>query len=84
VSGAVLVVVELLVVAGALGLTLTSTARPRRIGLVLLCTWALLWLGNSIWMETLTGGRHVSGTTLLGVVVLAVLAWTALRWKPMV
>jgi hypothetical protein len=80
-GGAVLVVAELLVVGGAAGLSLSRRTTLRRSSLIVLSCWALLWLGNALWMERLSGGRHPSQTSLLAGVVVALLAWAALRWR---
>jgi hypothetical protein len=40
----------------------------------------MLWLGNALWMERLTGGRHPTQTGLLAIVVIALMIWAALRW----
>lgn len=79
-GGAVLVVVELLVIAAALALSLSRKLNLRRTGLVVLSCWALLWLGNALWMERLSGGRHPTQTSLLAIAVVALVAWAALRW----
>ncbi len=81
--GAVLVVLELVLVAGAMVLSLNKAVGKRRIGGVILILWALLWLGNSIWMETLMAWRHVTTTSLLFVATLAVATWVGLRWGTM-
>jgi hypothetical protein len=81
IGGAVLVVVELLVVSAALALSCSTRHALRRAGLVVLCAWALLWLGNALWMERLMGGMHVVNTSLLAVVVVITMAWAALRWR---
>lgn len=81
IGGAVLVVLELFIVVAALLLSVSKCSMRRRLGLVLLCLWTLLWLGNSLWMETLTGWRHASGTSMLAVATIVVLAWSALRWR---
>lgn len=81
VAGAALVIAQLVLVVGALVAILLPTRRVRRLGLTVIVLWALLWLGNSIWMETLSGGSHPSGTSLLGVVVLVILAFAVLRWQ---
>ncbi|MHC4948923.1 MAG: hypothetical protein ACYTG1_11780 [Planctomycetota bacterium] len=81
VEGAVVVVAELLVVGAALLASLGQSVRVRRPALVILVAWAGLWLANSIWMEQLSGGRHPTDTTLVGLAAIAVLGWTVLRWR---
>ncbi len=63
-----------------LALSLSRRIRGRRTGVIVLSCWALLWLGNALWMEWLTGGRHATQTSLLAIVVVALLVWAALRW----
>lgn len=80
IGGAVLVVAELLLLIAALTLSLSGRTLLRRAGLAVLSCWSLLWLGNALWMEHLAGGDHVTKTTLLAAVTIAMLAWAALRW----
>jgi hypothetical protein len=80
VGGAAVVVAELGVVAGALLLSMSRRVRLRRTSLAVLSGWALLWLGNALWMERLTGGRHANQTSLLAIIVVVLLAWAGLRW----
>ena len=80
-AGAVLVIVELLVVVWALGGTLSRRAGSRRLGLAVLVGWTLLWLANSIWMETLTHWRHASMTSVIAGATVVVVAFAALRWR---
>ncbi len=63
-----------------LALSLSRRIRGRRTGVIVLSCWALLWLGNDLWMEWLSGGRHATQTSLLAIVVVALLVWAALRW----
>lgn len=80
--GALLVLVQIGLVVAALLASLSRETTRRRLAGVSLTLWSLLWLVNSIWMETLMGGEHPSDTTMLVLVTVAVGAWTALRWKP--
>jgi len=78
--GALLVVVELVLVGAALWWSHGARDARRRASLVLLAGWTLLWLGNSIWMEQLAAGRHVSRTSIVVVATVVVLARAVLRW----
>ena len=80
-EGAVLMIVELLVVAWALLGTLSRRALPRRVGLTVLVLWTSLWLANSIWMETLWNWRHPSMTSVIAGATVVVVVFAALRWK---
>jgi len=60
-----------------------SWRRPvaiRRLGLVILAGWSLLWLADSLWMESLSDWRHPSVTSGLGAAALASVFWLGFRW----
>ena len=78
--GALLVVVELVLVGTALWWSHGARVARRRASLVLLAGWTLLWLGNSIWMEQLSAGRHASRTSIVAVAAGLLLARAVLRW----
>ncbi|MCP3903783.1 MAG: hypothetical protein GY715_09125 [Planctomycetes bacterium] len=81
IGGAMLVIVELLLVGAALVVSLRRPITARRAGLVVLVLWTGLWLGNALWMERLAGGQHVTGTIPVMVALLVVLGWAAVRWR---
>ena len=79
-SGAALVIVELVAVAAALVLTGRKPITWRRLGLVVLLAWTLLWLGNALWMESLSDASHVVRTSNIAAATIVVTVFTILRW----
>jgi hypothetical protein len=79
-GGAALVVVELVLVAGALLLSFRSRGRARVWAPAVLVLWTALWLGNALWLRTV-GWDHPSGYGIVAAMVI-VLAWAVLRWRP--
>lgn len=78
--GAVLVVTEIVLVAGALLLGRASTDWLRRAALGVLVGWTLLWLGNAFWLDQLAGGRVSPRTVLAALALCVVLARTFTLW----
>ena len=81
--GAAIVVAEIVLVAGALLLSRSTTDWLRRVALGVLVGWTLLWLGNAVWLDQLAGGRILPRTVLAALALVVVLTRTVLLWhKP--
>ena len=61
---------QVLAVGVATACTLSRRCAARRFGLMLLTAWVGLWLGNSLWMESLTMHNHPSSPMMLGAVAI--------------
>ncbi|MHC4081163.1 MAG: hypothetical protein ACYS15_02890 [Planctomycetota bacterium] len=88
VAGLVLVLVEALVVASAIGMSVVPRKRWRRTGHLLLVVWAGLWLGNAVSIAQLGGGFVwalwivLLGLFFLCTLLRAVRGWSTLRGSP--
>ena len=80
-GGAALVVIEELLVIGAMVLSYNKAPVLRRAALIVFIAWVALWLGNSIWMETLSDWRHASRPELLAVAIVGAVTRAGLRWR---
>ena len=65
--GAGIVLLELALVVTALVFSLSTRTWKRRFAAIVLSAWSLLWLGNALWMESLSAGRHPANATLIAV-----------------
>ncbi len=79
-AGAALLVAQLLIVAAAIPLALMRPLITRRIALAILTVWTLLWLGNTLWMEYLSGGDHPAAAIPAVILTAVVIAFAGLRW----
>jgi hypothetical protein len=73
-TGALLVIVQFVIVTLALLAAHYSSAAGRIVGLIVLVAWAGLWLGNALWLGTV-GWIHPTDTAALGVAALATIGW---------
>jgi hypothetical protein len=80
-GGAALVLLEIVLVAGALLLSRSTNDGLRRAALCILVGWTLLWLGNAVWLDLLAGGRASPRTIVAAVALVVVLTRTVLLWR---
>ena len=76
-KGALLAVVELVVVTTALLAAHFSSGARRTTGLIVLMAWAGLWFGNALRMRTLGWNRPLD-TAILGLAVVVTVGWAVL------
>ena len=74
-SGAALVILEVVIVAAALYAGLFASGRRRQVGTLVLVAWSSLWLANALWLRSLGWQR---GSDTVGIIVLwiATVGWT--------
>ena len=81
IGGALLVLVELVLVGASLYLSRSPRDPLRRAALLVIVAWTLLWLGNSLWLAPLSGGGQIARVGLAALATLVVLLRTVLRWN---
>ncbi len=74
-TGAALVVFEVVVVAAALLAGLFASGSRRQIGTLILVAWSSLWLANALWLRS-HGWQHGLDTIGIAGAWIATVAWT--------
>ncbi len=73
-TGAVIVVFELVAVGAALVAAHLANGARRVAGLLVLSAWAVLWLANAVWLRGL-GWDHSIDAVVLGLATFAAFTW---------
>ena len=77
-GGALLVVIETLVVLAALWFGIRGYGARRLAAVTVVVGWTALWLGNAIWLQSLGWSRSVD-LWVMAAALLLTLAWAGLR-----